>query len=186
MTEPIFAVMVPMQSDGCDEWQMPEIPVWFDSEAGARAWARAIGRQVTAGSRGCCGGLCTQTPHFAQNHTLLAYLCREAAWSGILPSMGNTVHARPEEPFTFFFNPPKVTTAHLTAYFKGPIEISTEGCGIRVGGGYDCTGVVPKKAPPGTYKLMQLTAKDGGVERDLPKEAENVGPTFLIVEPRSD
>jgi hypothetical protein len=41
VTEPIFAVMVPMQSDGCGEWQMPEIPVWFDLEAAARAWARS-------------------------------------------------------------------------------------------------------------------------------------------------
>jgi hypothetical protein len=41
VTEPIFAVMVPTQSDGCGEWRTPEIPVWFDLEAAARAWARS-------------------------------------------------------------------------------------------------------------------------------------------------
>jgi Uma2 family endonuclease len=41
VNEPIFAVMVPTQSDGGGEWQTPEIPVWFDSEAAARAWARS-------------------------------------------------------------------------------------------------------------------------------------------------
>jgi len=100
--------------------------------------------------------------------------------------MAGTKHARPEEPFAFFFNPPKVTTAHLTAYFKGPTVISTGGCALRSGGGYDCSGVVPKGASPGTYRLTRLTAQEGGLERELPGEAENVGQTLLIVDAPSD
>jgi hypothetical protein len=100
--------------------------------------------------------------------------------------MAGTKHARPEEPFTFFFNPPKVTTAHLTAYFDGPIVISTESCASRLGGGYECRGVVPKEAPSGTYRLRRLTSRDRGVERELPGEVQNVGQTLLIVDTPSD
>jgi hypothetical protein len=97
--------------------------------------------------------------------------------------MAGTVYADPGGSFEFFFHQPTLPSgSHVVAYFEGAgARVATDVCRSQMGGGFVCTGTVPETAPPGKYRLVRLTLRQGLEEHEIPHGPANEGGAWLVV-----